>query len=102
IAQSKGGRRGARNALAKTSVSAACAVFAVTTQHPLAYTLAFAGGFATATADTASSEIGKAFGRRTFLITTLRPVPRGTEGAVSVEGTVAGILGGALVGTLAA
>ncbi len=102
IAQEGGGRRGARNALAKTSVPAACAIFAATTQHPLAYTLAFAGAFATAAADTASSEIGKAFGRRTFLITTLRPVPRGTEGAVSVEGTLAGILGGALVGTLAA
>ena len=102
IAQERGGRRGARNALAKTSVPAVCAIFAATTQHPLVYTLAFAGAFATAAADTASSEIGKAFGRRTFLITTLRPVPRGTEGAVSVEGTLAGILGGALVGTLAA
>jgi uncharacterized protein (TIGR00297 family) len=102
IAQSKGGRRGARNALAKTSVSAACAVFAATTQHPLAYSLAFAGGFATAAADTASSEIGKAFGRRTFLVTTLRAVPRGTEGAMSLEGTLAGVLGAAAVASLAA
>ena len=41
---------------------------------------------ATAAADTCSSEIGKAYGRRTFLITTFRPVPPGTEGAVSLEG----------------
>jgi uncharacterized protein (TIGR00297 family) len=27
------------------------------------------------------------------LITTLKPVPRGTEGAVSLEGTVAGVVG---------
>jgi len=102
IAQERGGRRGARNALAKTSVPAACAVFAATTPHPLAYTLAFAGAFATAAADTASSEIGKAFGRRTFLITTLRAVPRGTEGAVSLEGTLAGVFAAAAVGTLGA
>jgi uncharacterized protein (TIGR00297 family) len=30
--------------------------------------------------------------RHTFLITTLKPVPRGTEGAVSLEGTLAGIV----------
>lgn len=102
IAQERGGRRGARNALAKSSVAAACAVFAATTAHPLVFTLAFAGAFATAAADTASSEIGKAFGRRTFLITTLRAVPRGTEGAVSVEGTSAGILAAAALAVLGA
>ncbi len=36
--------------------------------------------------------MGKAYGQRTFLITTLRPVPRGTEGAVSLEGTIAGFV----------
>ena len=44
-----------------------------------------------------SSEVGKAYGRRTFLITSLRPVPPGTEGAVSLEGTLGGLLGGLLV-----
>jgi uncharacterized protein (TIGR00297 family) len=46
--------------------------------------------------------MGKAFGRRTFLVTTLRPVPPGTEGAVSVEGTLAGLAGGAAVAALGA
>jgi uncharacterized protein (TIGR00297 family) len=59
--------------------------------------LAYAAAVATAAADTCSSEVGKAYGRRTFLITTLRPVPPGTEGAVSLEGTVGGLLGGMLV-----
>ncbi|MDX2096529.1 MAG: DUF92 domain-containing protein, partial [Leptolyngbyaceae cyanobacterium bins.59] len=31
------------------------------------------------------------YGKQTFLITTLKPVPRGTEGAVSLEGTLAGV-----------
>jgi uncharacterized protein (TIGR00297 family) len=45
-----------------------------------------------ATADTVSSEIGQAFGGRPFLFTTLRRVAPGTDGAVSVLGTVAGIV----------
>ncbi len=52
---------------------------------------------ATAGADTCSSEVGKAYGRRTFLITTLRPVPPGTEGAISAEGTLAGLAGAIVI-----
>jgi uncharacterized protein (TIGR00297 family) len=46
--------------------------------------------FSTKLSDTCASEVGKAYGRSTFLITTLQPVPRGTEGAISLEGTLAG------------
>jgi uncharacterized protein (TIGR00297 family) len=99
-AQERGGRRGARHALANAGVAVACALFAATTAYPLLYTLAFAAAFATAAADTAGSEIGQLMGRRTFLITTFRPVPRGTDGAVSLEGTVAGILAAAVVAGL--
>ncbi len=91
IAQEKGGRRGPGNALSKTSIPALAAFFAAATDHSTLFLLALAGAFATAAGDTVSSEIGKAFGRRTFLITTLRPVPRGTDGAVSLEGTLAGV-----------
>lgn len=91
LAQEKGGRRSMRHALANSGVAAACALFAAVTAHPGIFAIAFAGAFATAAADTASSEIGQLLGRRTFLITTFRPVPRGTEGAVSLEGTLAGI-----------
>jgi len=45
---------------------------------------------ATATADTTASEIGQLVGRRAFLPLTLRRVPVGTEGAISLEGTLAG------------
>jgi uncharacterized protein (TIGR00297 family) len=60
--------------------------------------IAYAASVTTAAADTCSSEIGKAFGRRTFLITTLRPAPPGTEGAVSLEGTLGGLAGALVVG----
>ncbi len=52
---------------------------------------------AEATADTVSSEIGQAFGRRTYLLTTFRRVHRGTDGGVSALGTTAGFAGALLV-----
>jgi uncharacterized protein (TIGR00297 family) len=54
-----------------------------------------------ATADTVSSEIGQAFGGRPFLLTTLRPVAPGTDGAISLIGTFAGIAGAAVVALVA-
>ncbi|MBE8998512.1 TIGR00297 family protein [Nostoc sp. LEGE 12447] len=54
--------------------------------------LGYVASFSTKLADTTASEVGKAYGKSTFLITTLKPVPRGTEGAVSLEGTLAGIV----------
>jgi uncharacterized protein (TIGR00297 family) len=102
LAQENKGRRGARHALANAGVATACAIFAAMTGHPVLFALAFAGAFATAAADTASSEIGQLLGRRTYLVTTFRPVPRGTEGAVSLEGTLAGILASAIIAALGA
>ncbi|MEH2362911.1 DUF92 domain-containing protein [Nostoc sp.] len=54
--------------------------------------LGYVASFSTKLADTTASEVGKAYGKSTFLITTLQPVPRGTEGAISLEGTLAGIV----------
>lgn len=63
--------------------------------------LAYTSSIATKLSDTAASEVGKAYGKRTFLITTLKPVPPGTEGAVSLEGTIAGIIGSFLIAIVA-
>ncbi len=102
IAQEKEGRRGPGNALSKTSIPALAAVFAATTGHPVLFALALAGAFATAAFDTVSSEVGKAYGRRTYLITTLGTVPRGTDGAISLEGTAAGMAAALAIGGLGA
>jgi uncharacterized protein (TIGR00297 family) len=101
IAQEKGGARGWRNAWANGGVPAFLAALAGLTAVPLhdLLVLAYAAAVATAAADTCSSEVGKAYGRRTFLITSLRPVPPGTEGAVSLEGTLGGFMGGLVVAT---
>jgi uncharacterized protein (TIGR00297 family) len=50
-----------------------------------------------ATADTVSSEIGQAFGGDPVLIVGLRRVAAGTDGAVTVLGSCAGVAAGALV-----
>ena len=59
--------------------------------------LGYVASLSTKLSDTTASEVGKAYGRRTFLMTTLKPVPAGTEGAVSLEGTLAGVLGSAVM-----
>jgi uncharacterized protein (TIGR00297 family) len=102
IAQEKGGARGWRNAFANGGIPALLALFGLLSHGPMrtAYLIAYAAAVATAAADTCSSEIGKAYGKRTFLITTFRPVPAGTEGAVSVEGTLGGLFGAAFIASL--
>ena len=50
-----------------------------------------------ATSDTISSEIGQAFGGQPVLIITLRKVVPGTDGAVTLLGSFAGVMGGAMV-----
>jgi uncharacterized protein (TIGR00297 family) len=102
IAQEKGGARGWRNAFANGGIPALLAVCGLLAgpDGQATYLIAYAAAVATAAADTCSSEFGKAYGRRTFLITTLRPVPRGTEGAISLEGTLGGLFAGFLVAGL--
>lgn len=93
IAEDRGGRRGAGNAIANTGVAAIAALLAGLDVHPGAARLAFVAALVAGGSDTIASEIGKACGRRTWSITTLRRVPPGTSGAMSLEGTTAGVLG---------
>jgi len=102
IAEGRGGRRGPGNAIANTGIAAIAALLAGLDVHPGAARLAFVAALATAGSDTIASEIGKAFGRRTFSITTLSRVPPGTSGAMSLEGTVAGVLGALGLGAVGA
>jgi uncharacterized protein (TIGR00297 family) len=66
--------------------------------HPGALLLAMPlAALAEAAADTVSSEIGQVLGGRPRMITTLRVVEPGTDGAVSVAGTLAGLIAAAIV-----
>jgi len=92
IAEERGGRRGAGNAVANCGVAALAAIAAVTTPHADAARLAFVAALTAGGSDTVASEIGKAWGRSTFLVTTLGRVKPGTPGAMSLEGTAAGLV----------
>jgi uncharacterized protein (TIGR00297 family) len=94
IAEKRSGARGPENVWGSALIGTICAVVTLFWDSPLKelLLLAYVASFSTKLADTTSSEVGKAYGKRTFLITTLQPVPRGTEGAVSLEGTLAGII----------
>src|SRR5579864_4250290 len=56
---------------------------------------------AEAAADTSSSEIGMAFPGKTVLITSFKPAPPGTDGGISLFGTIAALLGAASVAVAA-
>jgi uncharacterized protein (TIGR00297 family) len=102
IAEERGGRRGPGNAIANTGLAAwACAV-AIGMPDPALALMASVAALATAGSDTVASEIGKAYGRSTWMVTSLRRVPPGTTGAASIEGTLAGTVSAAGLAALGA
>ena len=102
IDEAREGRRGAGNAIANTGVAAAAALLSVTTYAHEPALIGFVAALTAGGSDTVASEIGKAWGRRTFLVTNLRKVRAGTPGAMSLEGTLAGLGGAALLASAGA
>ena len=112
IAEGRGGRRGPENVWGSALTGVICAIASITAAvgtggagstagvtsfggiSSQAWILGYIASLSTKLADTFASEIGKAYGQTTFLITSFQKVPRGTEGAISLEGTLASILGG--------
>jgi uncharacterized protein (TIGR00297 family) len=106
IAEKRSGRRGPENVWGSALTATVCALGVLLVSNgtlPLPnlwvilFGLGYVASFATKLSDTTASEVGKAYGQHTFLITTFRPVPAGTEGAVSLEGTLAGVMGSAVM-----
>ena len=85
LAERRGARRTARQVLANGGVAAAAAVVGSWS--------AAAGAIAAATADTWATEIGAFSPVPPRLITSGRPVTRGTSGGISALGTLAGVAG---------
>ncbi|MBD2436534.1 TIGR00297 family protein [Nostoc sp. FACHB-110] len=106
IAEKRSGARGPENVWGSALTGALCALgvgviklgfaganFQSIVPSPVyLLLLGYVASFSTKLSDTSASEVGKAYGKTTYLITTLQPVPRGTEGAVSLEGTLAGVV----------
>ncbi len=108
IAEKRGGARGPENVWGSAFAATICAIGVAAIDlgwldpsWKSLLLLGYVASFSTKLSDTTASEVGKAYGKSTFLITTLQPVPRGTEGAISLEGTLAGIVGGILISLVA-
>lgn len=99
IAEKRDGARGPENLWGSAATGAVCAIGQAIAPNPM-WLLAYVASLSTKLADTTASEVGKAYGKSTFLITTLQPVDAGTEGAVSLEGTIAGIIGSLLLAAI--
>jgi uncharacterized protein (TIGR00297 family) len=93
IAEPRGGRRGAGSAVANTAVATAAGLLSMLSYAQDPALIAFVAALAAAGSDTIASEIGKAFGSSAFVVTEWRWVAAGTPGAMSIEGTLAGVCG---------
>ncbi len=94
IAEKRGGRRGPENVWGSAATGLFLAMMTkFNAANILLFKVGFAASFTAKLADTFGSEIGKRFGKDTYLITTLEKVERGTEGGISLEGTLASVLG---------
>ncbi|WP_435062645.1 DUF92 domain-containing protein [Halobaculum sp. EA56] len=103
VAEGNDGARGAGNVLGNSGIAllavlgyAASRAAWPDTAVATLLAFAFAGSVAAAMADTLSSEFGGLFDAPR-LVTTLRPVEPGTDGAVTWQGEVAGVAGAGLV-----
>jgi uncharacterized protein (TIGR00297 family) len=104
LAEDNGGARGSGNVLANSAVALgavlAYAASPLFSMESALFRFVFAGSLAAAMADTLSSEIGGLYDTPR-LITTLEPVAPGTDGGVTWQGVLAGLVGAALVAGLA-
>lgn len=108
VAESHGGRSAAQVAanLGMAALAAAPIVLSRTAAPVLGIwnrplLVASVAAMAEATADTLSSELGSVLGGSPLMITTGKRVAPGTDGAISVAGTLAGCLGALAIAVLA-
>jgi len=97
----KTGTRDLGQALANGGVAAVAVVAFAGTGNP-AFLGAMLGALAAANADTWATELGVLSRRSPRLITTFRPVPPGTSGAISLHGTLAALGGASLIALIGA
>lgn len=96
-------RREGRNAsqvLANLGAAAACSVMAAITADPR-WVVATVGAFSEAASDTVASEIGQTSGPTSRLITSWKEVPSGTDGGITLVGTLSGTLAAMITSAVA-
>ncbi|WP_345955939.1 DUF92 domain-containing protein [Mucilaginibacter sp. PAMB04168] len=98
VAERDRGQRKVGQVLANAGVAAvAGAIACLFPQYANLCTLLVAASFAAATGDTLSSELGTVYGKRFYNILTFSTDTRGLDGVISLEGTIIGVAGSALI-----
>ncbi|WP_340818371.1 TIGR00297 family protein [Methanolobus sp. WCC4] len=101
LAQSKGGVRSYENVFSNSTAALVLAVlYGIYPQHAELIIFAYLGTVATATGDTLASEVGTTARAQPIMITTLKPAKPGVDGAVTVLGEIAALLGAMVIGVL--
>ncbi len=88
----KGSRRDAMQVLANGGIATIVVLVGSFTERDFLY-IVYLGAVAAATADTWGTEIGVMATKQPYLLTSGLQVPSGTSGAVSVPGSIAGLIG---------
>ena len=106
VAEENEGARGSGNVLGNSTVALVAVIGYAATPALLPvsqdlFLFAFAGSIATALSDTLSSEIGSVYDDPR-LITTLERVEPGTDGGVTVQGELAGVVGAVVIAAITA
>lgn len=90
--------RNAGQVLANGGVAALAGVLAfMWPSYNTVFIVLMAAALASATADTLSSELGTVYGRRFYNIISLKPDQKGRDGVISLEGTMTGLGGSAVI-----
>jgi uncharacterized protein (TIGR00297 family) len=98
IAEKERGKRKASQVIANAGVAALLGVVTLLLpEHRILFSMMMAASLSSATADTLSSELGNVYGRRFYNIISFRKDKRGLDGVVSLEGTLFGIAGSAII-----
>ncbi|GGH04377.1 DUF92 domain-containing protein [Mucilaginibacter phyllosphaerae] len=91
-------KRNARQVLANGGLPAILGLLAfVLPGNALLASIFMAAALASATADTLSSEMGMVYGKRFYDIINFKPGHRGSDGVISLEGTLTGIAGSVVI-----
>jgi uncharacterized protein (TIGR00297 family) len=98
LAETDKGRRVAGQVIANAGVAGLLALLIIMfPMYANVFIVMIAASFASATADTLSSELGNVYGRKFYNVITFKKDTRGENGVVSLEGTTIGIIGSAII-----
>ena len=101
IAEARGGVRGYKNVFSNSLAALSLAmIFRIFPAYDMFIISAFLGSIATATGDTLASEIGQTYKGEPRMITTLKKVHPGIDGAVSGLGEFAAFFGAGVIALL--